>query len=140
MCSQPYASVFEGNGLFSSDMKTRKILSPHKRRLLLNFSKFSKILFKNLECYGFRGHVLNWIRSYLNVRFQYVEKSGIKLPISRVDQRVPQGSILRPLLFILYINNMNQSSNLKMVHYADYCTAYDIGTDISIPTNKMNYE
>ena len=79
--------------------------------------------------------MLNWRRSYLSDRFQYLEISGIKSPKTRVYQVMPQGSILRPLFFILYINNMDLYSNLKIAHYTDDSTAYYFGTDfLYLPT------
>ena len=87
-----------------------------------------EILCKKLECYGIRGQTLSWIKSYLSDRNQYVEISGIESPKSIVDTGVPQGSIQGPLLFIQYTDDMNKCSELKLVHYADNSTAYEVGT------------
>ena len=79
-----------------------------------------EILLKKLYFYGVRGTAYNWIESYLSSRFQYCcynSVSSAKLPISC---GVPQGSILGPLLFILYINDMaNVSTLLKFIIFAD---------------------
>ena len=74
---------------------------------------------------GFRGPLLEWIRSFLTNRSQYVEVGGsisYSLPITI---GVPQGSTLGPLLFLLYINDMeNCLENMGIIHFADDSTLH----------------
>lgn len=98
--------------------------------IFLDFSKAfdtvdHEILIRKLEKQGIRGTCLEWLKSYLSNRVQYVSitnANSCKLPITT---GVPQGSILGPLLFIMYINDMSRTSNLmQCVHYADDTTMY----------------
>ena len=74
---------------------------------------------------GVRGVSREWIRSYLENRKQYVSIGNDESCQSGVKYGVPQGSVLGPLLFIAYINDMSQCSNLlNFVHYADDSTAF----------------
>ena len=69
---------------------------------------------------GFSGPVLNLLESYLDNRYQYIEKSSFKTELKLVSFRVPQGSILGPFLFILYINDLQiDSKNTGVLLYAD---------------------
>lgn len=78
------------------------------------------LLLKKLEHYGIRGLVLDWLTSYLNHRKQYVQLNNITSDLYDVICGVPQGSILGPKLFILYINDIcNVSKLFKFVIFAD---------------------
>ena len=65
-----------------------------------------KILLKKLELYGVKGNVLNWFKSYLSNRKQYIEIEGQKTDCLNITCGVPQGSILGPLLFLIYLNDL----------------------------------
>ena len=64
------------------------------------------ILITKLENYGFRGHSSVFFRSYLSGRTQFTSLQSCKSDLRTISYGVPQESILGPLLFLLYINNM----------------------------------
>lgn len=97
------------------------------------------LLLKKLEHYGVRGIALNLIQSYLSNRKQFVSLEGIKSSMQDIKIGVPQGSVLGPLLFLIYINDLpNAVNNVKSILFADDTTmfasdknAYDLCDTIS---------
>ena len=64
------------------------------------------ILLNKLDHYGIRGCALSWFQSYLSRRLQYVTYNGSQSSQQMIKCGVPQGSILAPLLFEIYINDL----------------------------------
>ena len=89
------------------------------------------ILLYKLSHYGIRGIANEWFRSYLKDREQYVSICGQNSTKKKLKYSVPQGSILGPLLFIIYINDMPNINKLaKFILYADDANIIITGSSI----------
>jgi hypothetical protein len=97
-------------------------------------------LLEKLQHYGIRGLALDWIRNYLNDRYQFVEYNGIQSSSNEIKCGVPQGPIVGPL-FLLYINDIcNVSSVLNFILFADDTNLFLSHNDLSFMMNTINSE
>ena len=82
---------------------------------------------------------MKWFESYLSNRSQYVFCNGVKSNILNITCGVPQGSVLGPLLFLLYINDLpNISSKLKFFLFADDTNIYYESDDLKELEKTVN--
>jgi len=99
------------------------------------------ILLDKLFMYGIRGNCFDWFNSYLTERKPYVCLNEVKSDMLCVNCGVPQGSILGPLLFIIYVNDIVNISNiLQMILFADDTNIFVSGPNINELCLSMNTE
>ena len=99
------------------------------------------ILLYKLYLYGIRGNIYNWFKSYLTNRNQYVEYNNVKSKTEIITHGVPQGSILGPLLFIIYMNDFSRSSELLFsILFADDTSVFIEGTCLNDISEILNTE
>ena len=100
-----------------------------------------EILLKKLNFYGIRGIPLRWLSSYLSDRKCFIEFDSVKSSLRNFNVGVPQGSILGPLLFLLYVNCIPKISDaFNAILYADDTTITMRHQDIAHLTNNANVE
>ena len=97
--------------------------------VVLDFSKaFDKVphkrLLKKLETVGVCGRNLSWINSFLSNRTQRVVLEGVFSDEAQILSGVPQGSVIGPVLFLVYINDIANSMESTIRLFADDCIVY----------------
>ena len=96
---------------------------------VLDFSKaFDTVphdkLMHKLEYYGINGNIHRWIANFLKQQQQCVVVDSVKSNSVHVESGVPLGTVLGPLLFLLYINDLPRSVNSQVHLFADDCLLY----------------
>ena len=98
-----------------------------------------EILLAKLHHYGIRGFANLWFRSYLTKRQQFVSVSGFDSSKRFVLHGVPQGSVLGPLLFLIYINDLpNALSDCETNLFADDTCLLLSDSNLRILENRVN--
>ena len=114
--------------------------------IFLDFSKAFDtvdhgILLQKLSCYGVRGDALSWFQSYLNNRYQFVTYNGVSSDKKEMKCGLPQGSILGPLLFLIYINDLSDVCKCSLpILFVDDTNLFHHGFDLSVIENAFNKE
>ena len=99
------------------------------------------VLVAKLEHYGVRGTPNNWFKSYLNKRKQFVSINGFNSSECLINCGVPQGSVLGPLLFLIYINDLKNSIKYSTVHhFADDTNMLYIDKSLKKISKNVNYD
>jgi hypothetical protein len=126
--------------LFLHDILTSGESKKQVDAVFLDFKKaFDKVphnkLILKLQSCGLNLKMVNWIRDFLSDRKQKVVIDGISSDIVRVTSGVPQGSVIGPLLFLIYINDLNSRVMSKIRLFADDAVIYrEISDDADIET------
>ena len=99
------------------------------------------ILIDKLNHYGIRGNANSWFQSYLTNRSQYVSIQGFESKLISVSHGVPQGSVLGPLLFLIYINDLHHAINYSSVyHFADDTNLLNISSSQKRTQKQVNLD
>ena len=97
------------------------------------------ILLTKLQFMGVRGVALQWFRDYLCFRKQYVNFDNTNSSYRNINRSIPQGSILGPVLFNIYINDIVRASeNVKVILFADDCCIFGSHKNLDFLKQNIN--
>ena len=100
-----------------------------------------EILLAKLSHYGIRGIANQWFRSYLSNRSQFVSIDGLDSLLKAILHGVPQGSVLGPLLFLIYINDLyNCIKYCETFHFADDTHLLHFSVSLETICKKVNLD
>ena len=127
LCLEDWTLMRENNQTFDviyTDFSKAFNSAPHER------------LLRKLEHVGIRGDLLNWIRSFLMRRTQCVRVEGKTSTWKKVISGIPQGSVLGPLLFVIFINDLPDEVKYNICKmFADDCKIYGLVENVNL--NKL---
>ena len=139
-------STFDALNTFTSDLYTSLNNNKSILSIFIDFRKAfdtiqPTILLDKMSHYGIRGCINDWFRSYLINRTQYTNFESKSSTTTKINLGVPQGSLLGPVLFIIYINDIfNISNRFNTILFADDSTLYMIGDHPTELINEANNE
>ena len=112
------------------------------RGVFLDISKaFDKVwhegLIFKLKANGVEGKLLNLIKNFLSERYQRVVLNGQHSEWEKINARVPQGSILGPLLFLIYINDLSKNLESDVKLFADDTSIFSVVNDPVLSANIL---
>ena len=115
------------------------------RAVFLDISKaFDRVwhrgLIAKLRSIGAEGNLLNWFISYLSCRKQRVKIEGVHSDWRNIEAAVPQGSVLGPLLFLIYINDLPVTISSRCFLFADDCFLLEKVHSPSDCASKLNHD
>ena len=116
----------------------------HEVRLVfLDMSKaFDKVWHKGLifklKQNGISGNLLSTLTDFLTLRKQRVVLNGELSSLSNIDSGVPQGSILDPLLFLIYINDLSEGLTTNAKLFADDVSLFSVVDNINLSATNLN--
>ena len=100
-----------------------------------------EILIDKLNYYGIRGNANKWFKSYLSNRSQFVSIQGHDSDHLPIQHGVPQGSVLGPLLFLIYINDLHDAIKYSSVyHFADDTNLLNINSSPKRMQKQVNLD
>ena len=98
-----------------------------------------KILLQKLNYFGITGKIKEWLSSYLSNRKHFVSILGFESQPQEIEHGVPQGSVLGPLLFLLYINDLHRAIKFSKTYYfADDTNLLNINSSIFSIKSQLN--
>ena len=89
---------------------------------------------------GISGKLLKLFQNYLSNRKQRVVLNGFSSDYSSIESGVPQGSVLGPLLFLIYINDFEKNIKLNVNFFADDAMLFSIVNNPTIYANELNHD
>ena len=143
---QPQRSTIDAIAKFTSNVALSTENKDTTMAVFLDLSKAfgtidHNILLDKLNYYGIRGLALEWFRNYLSDRTPFVSYKGNNSGFQNVTCGVPQGSVLGPLLFILYTNDLpNVLKHSKCILFADDTTIFQTSHNLTYLRECIEYD
>ena len=100
--------------------------------------KYYQILLGKLNVIGFSEKAIAWLKSYLSDRAFKVDFINHSSHLSKISCGVPQGSILGPLLFVLYANDMHRTVHFDLFLYTEDSSLTSQNKDVHVTEHEVN--